>query len=280
MTTLDKQTITDDWTLIYDASLSGDFTGAAWSVTGDQVIYRIASDVPASDSGLLSGGGIGVTLLAARGDQLYARAYDGNAVVVLDYNTMNGGFPAGVFEGLRAITVQGYPEANVKRGSQFYLRATWPLADTIGAGTQRLIYFSTGAEKVTVKIRQFSYFAEELYIKLWQGPTGVTGGTDLDINNYNGVNPNTTIAADIVAKKNVTVTTKGTEFGGSDAEYYFGANSVGNRTQGSIPEGRERILPPNTEFIVEIGNSGSGAARAQYFIDFYVGELDLPLVKE
>lgn len=280
MTTLDKQTINGDWTLIYDASLSGDFTGAAWSVTGDQVIYRVASDVPASDSGLLSGGGIGVTMLAARSDKLYARAYDGHAVVVLDYSTMNGGFPAGVFEGLRAITTQPYTEANVKNGTQFYIRAAWPLSDTISSGSERLVYFATGAEKVTVKLREFSYIAEELYIKLWQGPTGVTGGTDLDINNYNSVNPNETIADDIVAKKNVTVTTKGTEFGGSDPEYYFGANSVGNRVQSSIPEGRERILPPNTEFIVEIGNTGSGAARAQYFIDFYVGELDLPLVKE
>jgi len=36
-------------------------------------------------------------------------------------------------------------------------------------------------------------------------------------------------------------------------------------------------LPANAEFIVAITNTGSGAARAQYFLDYYQGGTDLPI---
>lgn len=188
-------------------------------------------------------------------------------------------FPLGLFTGDAAMAVQFYPELNIKRGRQFYLRAAWPLADRITANTSRLLHFTTGPTPVIVKLRDFSYIAEELVIRLWVGPTGVTGGDALEISNYNGINPDYSAALGITATKNVAVTDKGVEFGGSDPEYYFGSSSAGGRTQASIPQGRERVLPPNTEFIVEIENSASGStpARAQYYIDFYVGQPDVPL---
>lgn len=185
-----------------------------------------------------------------------------------------GGFPDGAFTGLRALTTQPYTEANVKNGLQFYLRAVWPLADTIANGTVRKIWFKTGTKPVIVKLRDFQYVAEELELQLFSGPTGVSGGTPLTIGNYNGVNP---VASTVQAAKNVTTTGDGTEFGGNDPEYFFGATTQGNRTTASIPQGRERILPINTEFIVRITNTGSGVARAQYYLDWYEGSPDLPL---
>lgn len=183
------------------------------------------------------------------------------------------GFPIGIFTGTRAIVAQPYTEANVKNGLQYYLRAVWPTADPIANGTPRKIWVKTGAKPVIVKLRDLQYFGEEVLIELFNGPTGVTGGTALNINNYNGVNP---VATTVQAKKNVTTTGNGTKFGGGDDEYFFGSSQANQRTQASIPQGRERILPPNSEFLVQITCTGAGSARVQYYLDWYEGTPDLP----
>jgi hypothetical protein len=185
------------------------------------------------------------------------------------------GIPSGAFSGTRALTVQFYPEANVKNGLQYNLRAVWPIADSIASGTSRKVWFKTNAKPVIIKIRDFQYIAEELRIELFQAPTGVTGGTDLVIHNYNGVNP---VATTVQAKKNVTITNNGTQFDGGDPEYFFGgANDPQRQSASAFPVGRERILPANTEYAVVITNTGTGVARAQYFLDFFEGGTDLPL---
>lgn len=183
------------------------------------------------------------------------------------------GMPEGLFTGTRAMTTQPYTEANVKNGLQYYLRAVWPLADTIAAGTNRKLWFKTGAKQVLVKLRDVQYIAEELTIRLFTGPTGVTGGTALKVSNYNGVSP---VAETTQAKKNVTTTSDGTEFGDSDPEYFFGSANAPQRAATSIPQGRERVLPANSEFIVAIANTGAGVARVQYYLDWYEGQSDLP----
>jgi len=182
--------------------------------------------------------------------------------------------PAGLFAGLAAITTQPYTEANVKNGLQYNLRAAWPLLDPIAAGTTRKIWFKTNAKPVIVKLREVQYLAEELILRLFQSPTGVTLGTDLTIHNYNGINP---VATTVNAKKNVTTVSDGTQFDGSDPEYFYGSSNDPQRQSSAIPQGRERILPANTEFLVTIQNSGTGNARVQYYLDFYEGGTDLPL---
>jgi len=185
------------------------------------------------------------------------------------------GIPAGAFTGLRAITTQPYTEANVKNGVQYNIRAVWPLTDLIASGAARKIWFKTNAKPVLAKLRQFQYLAEEMKIELFVGPTGVTGGTDLIVHNYNGVNP---VATTVAAKKNVTTTTNGTQFDHGDPEHFFGgANDPQRQNVDSIPLGRERVLSANSEFLVVITNTGTGSARAQYFLDFYEGGTDLPL---
>lgn len=175
--------------------------------------------------------------------------------------------------GVGAFVVQPYTEANVKNGLQFYLRASWPLADTIAAGSTKKIWFKTGSKPVIIKLRDFQFLAEELNISLFSSPTGVSGGTAITISNYNGINP---VATTVQAKKNVATTADGTPMG--DPEYLFGSSSAPQRAAASIPQGRERILPANTEFIVAIASSGSGIARAEYFLDWYEGTPDLPVV--
>lgn len=174
--------------------------------------------------------------------------------------------------GVGAFVVQPYTEANVKNGLQFYLRASWPLADQIAQGTTRKLWFKTGSKPVIVKLRDFQFLAEELTITLSRGPTGVTGGTAIAISNYNGINP---VATTVQAKKGVTTTADGATMG--VPEYFFGGATTPQRSATSVPQGRERILPPNTEFIVAIANTGASAARAEYFLDWYEGAPDLPI---
>jgi hypothetical protein len=196
-------------------------------------------------------------------------------VVIWRGDDSRSGIPDGAFSGLRAMTVQPYTEANVKNGVQYNIRAVWPLLDLIAAGTSKKIWFKTTTKPVLAKLRQFQYLAEEMKIELFTGPTGVTGGTTLLVHNYNGVNP---VATTVQAKKNVTTTTNGTQFDHDDPEYFFGG-SVDPQRQNvdSIPLGRERVLPANSEFLVVITNTGAGNARAQYFLDFFEGGADLPL---
>lgn len=182
--------------------------------------------------------------------------------------------PDGAFSGLRAIIAQGYAEANVKNGLQYNLRATWPLTDTIAAGTTRKIWFKTNAKPVIVKLREVQFIAEELVLRLFRGPTTVTLGTDLTIHGYNAVSQ---VATTVQAKKNVTTVSDGTEFDAADPEVFFGASNAPQRGVSTALQGRERILPANTEFIVSITNSGTGVARVQYFLDWYEGGTDLPI---
>ena len=215
--------------------------------------YAAALEYRATISGVVGGSGLSVWL-----SQLEER-----------------GFPPGAFEGLRALTTQPYTEANVKNGLQFYFRAAWHLGEVIPTTETRKVWVKVGVKPLIVKLREFLFVAEEIRLELFASPTGVTGGEDIDIHNYNRVNPVATSLLGV--KKNVVTVSDGTPFDRNDPEYFFGASSAPQRAQSSIPQGRERIIPPNTEFIVAITNTGSGNARAQYLLDWYEGEPDLPI---
>lgn len=183
--------------------------------------------------------------------------------------------PVDSFNGLAAIVTQPYTEANVKNGLEYYIRSVWPLTDTIASGATRKIYIETGSKALILKLREIAFVAEELMVRIFHSPEGVTGGTALTVHNYNRVNPIATTIAD--ARKNVSTTSDGTEFNNSDPEYYFGASQQNMRAAGAFPDGRERILPDNTGYIISIQNTGSGTARANLLLDWYEGIPDLPL---
>lgn len=190
--------------------------------------------------------------------------------------------PAGLYNGLAAMTMQGYAEANVKNGVQFDMRACWGLFNAsppgtggvIPTGSTRKILFQTGAKTVLIKLRELQYIAEEVVLRLFRAPTGVTGGTALSINNYNARNP---VASTVSATKNVTTATDGTEFNATDPEVFFGSSNNPQRNQATALQGRERLLLPNTTYLVTITNTGSGDARVEYHLDWYEGDTDLPL---
>lgn len=258
--------------LSYGINPSGGTVSVEHRLVGDDQWRPVeyATDIPATnDVALLVYGSIAQLRVTFSGIVGGANAELWRALIPAE------GFPPGAFTGQRALTVQPYTEANVKNGLEYYVRAVWNAADPILPGTTRKLFFQTGVKPVIVKLRDFHYVAEQMTLRLYAGPTGVTGGTALEIHNYNSINPvPTTIVA---AMKNVATVSDGVEFDGGDPEHMFGAGATGQRSQISIPEGRERIVPPNSTFIVAISNTGTGNALAQYFLDWYEGTPDLPI---
>lgn len=203
----------------------------------------------------------------------WANSSGGTAVVYVQENTagavrLSPFSDSRIIDGNKSITVQPYTELNIKNGLQFYIRASWPLADTISAGSTRKLHFAFGNKTILVKRRIFDYISEELQIVVSANPTGVSGGTGLTVRNWNAKTPQTSIAT---VTKGVTTTSDGTPI--DDPEYFFGGGATGQRIQSSIPEGYERVIPPNSEYIVAITNTSTSTARAQYALTWYEGEI-------
>lgn len=278
----DGDTISEAMSLDWDGGrvsfLFTDSSGDPVTVTGMPLVYQTAYPfgdlwkqvLPFSDGEWLFNG----LASRVRVDLSGVSGYDSYRVVVTRYDDPLPMVPEGAYTGLRAVVTQPYTEANVKNGLQFYLRAVWPRGGEIPAGATRKIWVSTGASPIIVKLRTVEFDAEEIRLDLFSGPTGVTGGTTITPRNYNRVSPK---PGTVIARKNVTTTSDGVAFDPDDPEYFFGASNSPQRNPGSIPQGRERILPANTEFIVALTNTGSSIARIQYFLDYYQGTTDLPI---
>ncbi|WP_417764680.1 hypothetical protein [Shewanella chilikensis] len=179
---------------------------------------------------------------------------------------------SGLISGLRAINVQSYNESNVKLGLQYYLKANWPTGDVIANGTPRNVIFQTGSKPVIVKTRIVSYVGEEFQLEIFVNPT-FTGGATKVVGNYNTVNP---VPTTVTVLKDATITNDGTPLD-DEPDYYYGA-TTGNRNAKAIPDGRERIIPANSTFMVKV-SSNVGSGRFSYFLDWYEGEPDLPAVE-
>lgn len=190
---------------------------------------------------------------------------------------------APIVRGWRAFTVQPYTEANVKNGLQYYTRRAFrgaAGATTGGAfsgiGDKRYIYFETGSKPVIVKNRTVLYIGEEFKLSIYVGPTINAIAGPMAITNYRsdgGAVPTSVLAAGEVLAADIV--SLGVELG--DPEYYFGAQTGAQRDPQSILEGRERILPSNTKFMVEVELTAGNAGRFQYFIDWFEGKPDLPV---
>lgn len=181
--------------------------------------------------------------------------------------------PEGVAAGTRATVSQSYNETNVKNGLQYFFHRAWPTAGPLGNGPANAskILFSTGIKPVLFKGRVFDYVGEELTIQLFRSPTGVTGGTAVNIRNFNDINPRPTT---VTITRDVVTASNGVEI--SDPEYFYGSVNAPQRQAASIPIGRERVLRPFTDYLIVV-TSVVGTARAQYFGDWFEGSPDLPL---
>lgn len=197
------------------------------------------------------------------------------------------GFPPGLFEGNRAMTVQSYTEGNVKNGSQF--SATTYLT-ALTAGELIDVIVITGAKKVLIKAQSLTLKnGGDMLIDWYRGPT-YTGGANISAGIYNqsdvapqpttmqlfGVTP-TDAAAGNYAPNDATkpvVTNVGTKI--LPTISVLGTSGIGGSAQsrGAV-EGLEQVLRANTTYLFR--RTAIAATESMFgFSTWFEGEPDFP----
>lgn len=176
-----------------------------------------------------------------------------------------------VAAGLRAFGMQSYVESNVKLGTQFYAQYSLPL---LAAAASHKISFATGAKKVSVKGRDLYAAGANISYQIFKVPTGLSGGNAIPVQNYNDVNP---VATSVSIKGGVTATGNGTSWG--DPSYIYGSTLVGGRVGSGLAPGGDRILAPNSTYLVVVTNLDTAALTVppSWFLTWFEGNTDLPL---
>jgi hypothetical protein len=271
MTTSAPISVTGAWTLVYDAALSGAFTGLVSCLSSDQVIYRVDTVAPAADaSGIIAGNPMPVSLAAPQ--RLYARAQDGAATVALDLSTGLFGLPAGLFEGLRAMTVQPYDEANKKLGVQWEASRLVTIANDAPANNVYSI-IRTGSKPVDLKSRVLGYTGAGVVGRIYKNPV-YTGGAADPWYNMNGRFAGTQPEAQLLV--GFTLTSVGTKAGAD----LFAIGPASQQGKGALPQplGSNRIFDePNTAYLLEIASLDQQPQQVASRLEIYEGALDLPL---
>jgi len=190
-----------------------------------------------------------------------------------------------IMTGVRAFTTKTVTEADLLNGKNFFCRAVWPLANEISAGSTVNLVITTGALPIRARNRIVGFIGEEVRFELFSDPT-YTDGAVITPRNYNPSGPTSTVT--FIKDPTIEVGDEGTPIDPNfdnngtpeniEPEYYFGGSATGQRVGNSIPQGTERIIPPNTTFLIRITNTGSGNARFGYYLEWAEGILELPEV--
>ncbi len=179
------------------------------------------------------------------------------------------GIPTGSFTGNRAITAQSYTEANVKNGVQYEVSA---LNSAVAAAGNVDVIFITGSKPVIVKARQLTFNGLAAVARVYRAPT-YTGGTPISTYNLNDRNP---VASTVTVLTGATVTAVGTEFGAPT--YMLGTTAgVGQAVTTTFSvAGQERILRPNTTYMLRLTNTSANPQDFTSYLSWYEGGTDLP----
>lgn len=174
-----------------------------------------------------------------------------------------------VMVGLRGFVMQNYTEANVKNGTQFEYSADTP---SLAAGESTRVLFMTGDKPVIIKSRTLSFTMTKVTARVYKNAQ-YTGGTPTDqIFNLNDINPEPTTVQIVTG---ATLTDDGEEFGAPN--FMYGSTGVGNSENGTFATpGIERVLAPNTTYMLLTTNSGEGTHGISTYLTWYEGDPDLP----
>lgn len=182
-------------------------------------------------------------------------------------DTLDRTAPAGAYEGTRALTIQGYVEANVKNGVQHEGSTLLTIAGLAANDT----IFLTGSLPVALKGRIISYTGGGVTGEIFEAPA-YTGGTSAAYQNPNAITQVAGLSQIIVG---ATVTDDGTL-------KFAPTHSLGNQSnqgKGATDTGivGERILKPNTAYLLRLTSLDTQSQSVASFLSWYEGELDLPL---
>lgn len=172
------------------------------------------------------------------------------------------------FRGLRALVTQSYTEANVKNGVQFEASG---YNAAVAAGGNFDVEFNTGSKPVIIKDRQIAFTGTGITVNVYETPT-TSAGTAGTVYNLNRINP---VAATVSFKTAPTVTGTGTQVGTTN--YGIGGSGVGQTVVSAFSsQGAERILKPNTKYLLRITNNDAAAQKIAAYLTWYEGGTDLP----
>jgi hypothetical protein len=178
--------------------------------------------------------------------------------------------PSGAYTGESGAVTQSYIEINAKRGVQYEASRR-----VTGLTTSQTLdsVFLTGDKPAILKQRLFSFTGDGLIASIYESPT-YTGGVADPYYNLSRINP-TAGDVTLLAGGTLNVTAVGTK---AFADDFFIAGGTGATRGGSLrPTGAERILKPNTAYLLRqtmLSNQDISA-----YITWYSGRLDAPFTR-
>jgi hypothetical protein len=175
--------------------------------------------------------------------------------------------PTGLSSGTRAITTQSFSEAHTKMGSQFEGSL---LIDSLAGGASNDTFFITGAKPVIIKSRVVSYTGSGINATVYSNST-FTGGSTVGYFNATDINPVTGLSQIIGG---ATTDTDGALVFAPN--YLIGNASLTGKGGAVGIKGRQRILKPNTTYMLRLTSLDSTAQDVASFLTWYEGDLDLP----
>ncbi len=173
-----------------------------------------------------------------------------------------------VMNGLRGIVTQDYTSVNVKKGVQYEVAADTP---ALGIGLNNDVIFTTGSLPVLIKGRIVKFNGTSLATRVYRAPT-YTGGSIVPYFNLSDINP---VVGGVTIRSGATVTAPGTEFGAPTFD--IGSTNVGNTSISTYAvQGIERVLRPNTTYMLRTTNDSPAIQRVVSYLTWYEGGIDFP----
>lgn len=180
--------------------------------------------------------------------------------------------PDGAYTGMRAAIMQTYDESNKKLGAQWEASRLVTIASNSPTNNVYSI-LRTRDMPVDLKARTLGYTGTGVIGRIYKNPI-YTGGTADPVFNMNPRYLGTQPEAQLLT--GFTLTALGTKCGAD----VYGIGNTSNQGRGSTPHtyGSNRILDePNTEYLLEIASTDTQSQQVYARIEFYEGNLDLPV---
>ena len=251
MSTLAPVMVTPAWTLVYDTLVSGDFTGlVSTSASGGARLF-VGPSKPDSDLfGTYFTCHQDVTLSASEGDKLYARCPSGSAGIIMDSSLVIGGSSAGGSSSVSGGILLTQAENAIKAGRMF--EASWS-APLISPGTGAVITIQTGAGGFTLKNLTAQFDGASMELRLYRDAE-TSNGIEIPALNLNDV-AQTQASAVISQSPDI-------------ADYGFPAATYVYAVKGQECRAPERILKPNTAYLMTAFNNSDAAQRMSGYLSW------------
>ena len=176
--------------------------------------------------------------------------------------------PADAFAGMRALNTQSYTESNIKLGVEHEAARLFTLAGNASSDSILI----TGSNPIALKARTIGYDGIGIAAFVFRAPI-YSGGSALIVpRNPNDINP---VVSEVSLYTDAVVTNDGVEV--FAPSYMLGGSHKQNKGAVLADMGQEKILRPNTTYLLRITSLDSQTMQAASYISWYEGTLDLPL---